>query len=90
MVQSTLLTVVVSAADGYSTIYDMLEGKYINPKVEAYYKGYPKNQPFGLEVWYGVEQEFLGEPHALVLFLDQPISVEGVQRDRIDSGNLQF
>ncbi|MGE5575452.1 MAG: phytoene desaturase family protein, partial [Ignavibacteria bacterium] len=64
---------VVSAADGYSTIYRMLEGKYVNQTVEAYYKGYPKTQAFGLEVWYGVAQEFPSEPHSLVLFLDQPI-----------------
>ena len=46
----------VSAADGYSTIFGMLEGKYVNPTVNAYYKNYPKTQPFGLEVWYGVAQ----------------------------------
>ena len=81
---------VVSAADGYSTIFGMLEGKYVNPTIEAYYKGYPKIQAFGLEVWYGVAQEFTGEPHALVLFLDQPISVEGVQRDRLDLEIFNF
>ena len=59
---------VVSAADGYSTIFGMLEGKYVNSTVDAYYKGYPKTQAFGLEVWYGVDQEFPGEPHSMVLF----------------------
>ena len=37
-----LAEVVVSAADGYSTIFGMLEGKYVNQKVNAYYKAYPK------------------------------------------------
>ncbi|MGE5574750.1 MAG: phytoene desaturase family protein, partial [Ignavibacteria bacterium] len=81
---------VVSDADGYSTIYRMLEGKYVNQTVEAYYKGYPKTQAFGLEVWYGVAQEFPSEPHSLVLFLDQPISVEGVQRDKLDLEIFNF
>jgi phytoene dehydrogenase-like protein len=76
--------VVVSAADGYSTIFSLLEGKYVNPKIEAYYRGYPKNQAFGLEIWFGVNREFQGEPHSLVLFLEDPITVEGVQRDRLD------
>ena len=82
--------IVVSAADGYSTIYNMLEGKYVNPTIEAYYKAYPRVQPFGLEVWYGVAKEFPGEPHALVLFLDQPLSVEGKARDRLDVEVFNF
>jgi phytoene dehydrogenase-like protein len=82
--------IVVSAADGYSTIYDMLEGKYVNPTIEAYYKAYPRVQPFGLEVWYGVAKEFPGEPHALVLFLDQPLTVEGKARDRLDVEVFNF
>ena len=45
---------VVSAADGYSTIFDMLDGKYVNDSIQAYYKAFPKMQAFGLEVWYGV------------------------------------
>ena len=51
--------VIVSAADGYSTIYGMLDGKYQNQTISAYYKAYPKTQPFGLEVWYGVAKEVL-------------------------------
>ena len=81
---------VVSAVDGYSTIFGMLEGKYVNSTVDAYYKGYPKTQAFGLEVWYGVDQEFPDEPHSMVLFLDQPISVEGMKRERLDLEIFNF
>ncbi len=81
---------VVSAADGYSTIFGLLEGKYVNPTIDTYYKNYPKNQAFGLEVWFGVDREFPGEPHSLVLFLDLPISVEGVQRNRLDLEIFNF
>ncbi len=48
-----------------------------NQTINAYYKAYPKTQPFGLEVWYGVAKESLNEPHAIVLFLDKPITIEG-------------
>jgi hypothetical protein len=75
---------VISAADGYSTIYKMLEGKYDNKAIQAYYKAYPKMQPFGLEVWYGVAQDLSKEPHAIVRFLEKPIIVEGIERDRLD------
>ena len=47
---------VVSAADGYSTIFNMLEENTLTELINAYYKAYPKTQPFGLEVWYGVAQ----------------------------------
>jgi len=67
-----------------------LEGKYVNPTIDAYYKAYPKVQPFGLEVWYGVAKEFPGEPHALVLFQDQPLRVEGKARYRLDVEIFNF
>jgi phytoene dehydrogenase-like protein len=82
--------VVVSAADGYSTIYNMLEGKYVNDLISAYYAAYPKTQPFGLEVWYGVNRNLTGEPHALVLFLDKPLTVEGKEHDRLDVEVFSF
>ena len=63
---------VISAADGHSTIFGMLEAKYTNQFIDAYYKSYPKTQAFGLEIWYGLDRSFAGEPHAMVLFLDEP------------------
>jgi phytoene dehydrogenase-like protein len=82
--------IVISAADGYSTIYNMLDGKYVNETISAYYKAYPKMQPFGLEVWYGVNMELESEPHAIVRFLDQPVTIEGIERDRLDIEVFNF
>ncbi len=82
--------VVVSAADGYSTIFGMLDGKYQNQTIKSYYKAYPKTQPFGLEVWYGVAKKISNEPHAIVLFLDKPITIEDVARDRLDIEVFNF
>jgi phytoene dehydrogenase-like protein len=81
---------VVSAADGYSTIFGMLDGKYTAPLIDAYYKSYPKTQSFGLEVWYGVKRDFVNEPHAMVLFLDKPLNVEDTPRDKLDIEILNF
>ena len=80
---------VVSAADGYSTIFSA-DGKYVNETINAYYKAYPKMQAFGLEVWYGVAKELMGEPHSIVHFLNQPISIEGIERDRLDIEVFNF
>lgn len=81
---------VVSAADGYSTIFNMLDGKYVNDTINAYYEAYPKNQAFGLEVWYGLNMELPNEPHSIVLFQEQPIIVEGKPRDRLDIEVFNF
>ncbi len=81
---------VVSGADGYSTIFNMLQGKYVNDAIRAYYKGYPKAQAFGLEVWYGVARDLAKEPHAIVLFLEHTIRIEGKERDRLDIEVFSF
>jgi phytoene dehydrogenase-like protein len=81
---------IVSAADGYSTIFHMLQGAYVDDKIKAYYKAYPKTQAFGLEVWYGVNQDLSNEPHALVIFLDKPITIEGKERNRLSVEVFNF
>ncbi len=81
---------VVSNADGYETICTLLEGKYTTDAIDAYFKAPPKLQSFGLEVWYGVNMEFPNEPHAIVRFLEQPITIEGIPRDRIDIEIFNF
>jgi phytoene dehydrogenase-like protein len=85
-----LADVIISAADGYSTIFNMLEGKYVNDLIRAYYAASPKMLPFGLEVWYGVTRDLSKEPHALVLFLREPTNIEGVKRDKLDIDIFSF
>jgi phytoene dehydrogenase-like protein len=82
--------IVVSAADGYSTIFGMLDGKYVNEMIGEYYGAVPKTQVFGLETWFGVNRDFSNEPHALVLFLDKPISIENRELDKLDLEIFNF
>ena len=82
--------IVISAADGYSTIVKMLNEKYSTQLIKSYYGSFPKTQPFGLTIWYGVNRSFSNEPHALVLFLSQPITVENKKRDKLDIEILNF
>jgi phytoene dehydrogenase-like protein len=81
---------VISAADGHSTIVNMLHEKYSNKLIKSYYGSFPKTQPFGLEIWYGVNRSFSNEPHAMVLFLSQSITIENKERDRLDIEILNF
>ena len=82
--------IIISAADGYSTIFEMLEGKYINTTIQTYYKSYPKTLPFGLEIYYGINRNLSKEPHSLVLFQDKPITIEDREYDRLNVEIFNF
>lgn len=82
--------IIVSAADGYSTIFNMLEGKCASDSIRTYYDSYPKTIPFGFEVYYGLSRDLSGEPHALVLFQEAPIEVEGREHDRLNVEIFNF
>lgn len=82
--------IVVSAADGYNTIFNMLEGKYVNDLIRSYYNSCPKTISFGFEVWYGIKQDFSGEPHSLVLFQDKPLTFEGREYNKLDVEIFNF
>ncbi|MCW4023037.1 MAG: NAD(P)/FAD-dependent oxidoreductase [Candidatus Bathyarchaeota archaeon] len=81
---------IVSAADGYATIFDMLDGKYVTDSIRTYYDSYPPTMPFGLEIYYGINQPFDDEPHALVVFQDEPITIEDREYDRLDVELFNF
>lgn len=67
--------IVISAADGHATIFDMLEGKYIDDKISNYYENY-KIFPSLLQVSLGVNKLFPNEPHTLFFPIDEPLIVD--------------
>jgi phytoene dehydrogenase-like protein len=67
--------VVVSAADGHATIFDLLEGKYADEKVRRVYETY-KTFPSYVQVSLGVGADLSGEPGFLTVFLDQGIKID--------------
>jgi len=76
--------IVVSNADGRTTIFDMLGGKYTDERIRAYYAKPPERQPFTVQVSFGVNRNISGEPHALVLFLEKPVTIMDGDVDRLD------
>jgi phytoene dehydrogenase-like protein len=77
--------IVVSAADGHATIYEMLGGAYLSERIREYYeRSVPQMQEFGLEVFFGVARNLRQEPHAIALLLSAPMVVEGREVDRLD------
>ena len=77
--------IVISAADGHTTIFDMLEGKYIDDKIQGYYDNYSLFPPL-LHVAYGVARTFNELPHSVSGFnlrVDEPINIAGKELTRL-------
>jgi phytoene dehydrogenase-like protein len=79
--------VVISNADGYATIFEMLEGQYADERIRAYYENPPERQEMSLHVGLGVDRDLSDLPHALVLWLPEPVQIADALRDRL---YLQF
>jgi phytoene dehydrogenase-like protein len=82
--------VVVSAADGYTTIYDMLGGQYVNDQIRAYYAEAPTSQEHGILVSLGIARDLSSEPHAVTYLLEQPITIAGRVRERLTVEHYSF
>jgi len=68
--------VVISAADGYGTIFRMLGGRYANAKVRERYHNWPLFRPL-LMISYGVARTFPDRPSENVFRLQRPLDVAG-------------
>jgi phytoene dehydrogenase-like protein len=65
---------VISAADGYSTIFQMLDGKYVSKRILDMYKNWKMFNPIMI-VNFGVTREFKGEPSTSIIALDKPLKI---------------
>lgn len=65
---------VISAADGYSTLFEMLGGRYVDAKTKRRYEEWPLIRPLVM-LSFGVAREFPEEPWMSVLMLKQPFVV---------------
>ena len=71
--------IVISAADGYSTLFKLLDGKYLNNKLRDYYSGKSEKLkvfPSLVFVSLGIARTFENEPSVLVFPLKKPIVVD--------------
>ncbi|MBI0583917.1 MAG: NAD(P)/FAD-dependent oxidoreductase [Methanomassiliicoccus sp.] len=77
---------VISAADGRSTIFDLLGGRFKDQLMVDYYQSgwWPKDQEMGTSVFLGVKRDLSDESHALSLLLKEPLSVDGRDIDHLD------
>jgi phytoene dehydrogenase-like protein len=75
---------VVSAGDGYATIYGMLDGKYTDERIRKYYAAVPAHQEMSVHVCLGVARDLSHEAHAITLILPEPLTIAGQVRERLD------
>jgi phytoene dehydrogenase-like protein len=76
---------VISAADGYTTIFDMLEGKYIDDKIQGYYDGLPIFPPL-VYASFGVNRSFSDVSRlisGLSFPVNPPATIAGKKIDRL-------
>jgi phytoene dehydrogenase-like protein len=76
---------VISAADGYATIFKMLDGRYVDEKTREPYEKWPIFPPL-LFVGVGVNRSFSDEPKTvsgMSFPLHQPTEIGDVVRDRM-------
>jgi phytoene dehydrogenase-like protein len=77
--------IVISAADGHTTIFEMLDGKYLNDKIQGYYDKLPLYPPL-IYIGLGVARTFEEIPPTVTGIdypLDKPITVGGQERKRL-------
>ncbi len=68
--------IVISAADGRGTIYDLLGGEYTTPQLHRIYDGdFPVHSQ--IQVSLGVNADLSTEPHWVTHLLDRPILIAG-------------
>ena len=75
--------VVISAADGHATIFDMLEGRYASDRVRAYYEK-RSIYPSWVQVSLGVACNLSDEAQTVSYWLDEPINIAGEKIERVD------
>lgn len=74
--------IIISAADGHATIFDMLNGQYMNEEIQSNYRDLPIFQPI-IQASLGINRDFSSEPHSLTFPVSQPLLVAGEPRNNI-------
>ncbi len=62
---------IVSAADGHSTLFEMLEGHHLTDSIRKAYETFPLF-PSSVFFGFGIARDLSSEPHNLILELDKP------------------
>jgi len=78
--------VVISAADGHATIFELLEGRYVDETIRGYYNNMQLFPPL-LYISLGISdplEDLPGTVSGIRFPLERPIEIDGKSRDRLD------
>jgi len=78
--------VVISAADGHSTIFKMLDGKFIDDEIKKRYATMPRFKSL-IQVSLGVNKDMTREPALAQYMLDKPVRIAGEVQDSFSIHN---
>jgi phytoene dehydrogenase-like protein len=81
--------IVISAADGHATLYDMLEDKFTPPALRERYATEPHYPPF-VQVSLGVNREMSGTPHVVTAQTAVPFELAGRTRHELFYQHFAF
>lgn len=82
--------IVISDADGRRTIQEMLAGKYLDDRVRAYCAEPPDETGWAVHVFLGVNRDLSREPSALVLLLEEAVTIAGRAHESIEMQTYGF
>lgn len=75
---------ILSNADGYRTIYQMLDGCYTNQEIDDYYDEILDEQEMNTTISLGVARTFPPKWRAISYALEEPLEIAGDLRNNID------
>ena len=74
--------VVISACDGRGTIFDMLDGQFVDRQIRRMYDGHLPMHSM-MQISLGVRRDLSAEPHWVTHLLQEPVTVAGEPRHEI-------
>jgi len=77
--------IIISNADGRKTIFDMLDGKYLNDIVRGYCTPITDETQFAVSVFLEVNRDLSNEPSSLIILLDQPVTIANHRYESIEA-----
>jgi phytoene desaturase len=82
---------VISAADGYSTLYGMLGGKFVSEKMREMYEDSAKYPVYStVQVSVGIAADLSDRPGMLAVKVDEPVDAGGITHDFVPMKNYCF
>ncbi len=81
---------VISNADGRKTILEMLVGRYMDQRIRGWCQDVDDETPWAVHVFLGVDRDLSNEPSAMVMLLDEPVTIAGHATDSLEMQTYGF